>query len=122
MAREALEGTQRSSYVRRVTKELLREGARLGFETGELVAIVERGISTHGWNDRVSVNLSSNAWGVDCSLIVRLVESSDSYLGFGALCELGWSSTSRSVSQAFHALSRYQRACEFATIIEGVVR
>jgi hypothetical protein len=117
-----LEGEALARYITRARNEIISESERLGFDAGNVLrSISEFGASEEHY-DRSYMRRESTAFGASVSVDVTLKRDTESPLGFTAACSLNWGSTERSVSQAVHAISLYQRAVEMAAIIEGVVR
>lgn len=122
MSRRKLEGEVLTDYADQVKAEIGREAARLGLDAGSIINGISAFSAAVTWENRHQIRAASTAWGASVTLSVCFKPDEASYLGFIAECDLGWSATGRSVSQAVHVIALYQRAVEMAAIIEGVVR
>lgn len=120
MPRQPLIGEIREIHVSRVVNEIIGLANRLGFDATNIVSLIQN-FSLDGFRDSAYLRFDSQAWAVGVSMSARFVPDEQTYLGFHCVCELSWSSTGRSVAQSVHAVSNYQRAIEFAAVLEGVI-
>lgn len=124
MSRKVLHGDIRLSHIKRVNAELTATGERLGFDVSKLTESISACADANvDWAFHTSIYLKSEsqAWAISVSIVVKLIPDKCSYLGVNAECELGCGSTGRTVSQAVHVITFYQRAIELAAAIEGIV-
>jgi hypothetical protein len=60
-------------------------------------------------------------WAVEASVSVDLVKDENQTTGFSAAVQVNWSSTYRSLANAMVAVKMYQRAIEFAALVETTI-
>ncbi len=120
MPRQILKADTRASHITRINAELTATGTRLGFDVSGLTANISMDES-RDFRDMVYLKSESQAWAISVNISVRLIPCKEAYLGIRAECELGWGSTGRSVSQAVHVVTYYQRSIELAAAIEGLI-
>lgn len=120
MPQKPLEDKDRENHINRVCDEIMHSGGRLGFFATPLCEHLRKRAAKDAVHLPPYLKFDSVAWGIGVSISLYF-KLSDSPLGFSATAELSWSSMAKTVSQAVHAVTLYQRAIEMAAIIEGVL-